>query len=189
MWLFDLLKSDHVCLGEKGCWIEVEVFIHLPDAEQSPHTPEKNNCILTETKQPSLELGPRETLSPSVWGLLYREQQQAWGRRVEELCLLLSGEVPEPGPLQVSSGQHRPLLLPQTSPPTSPALANRCTLVMAPLANRHLRSMRQVGLQDLLASFLTKPPKSHLVAGKAERWSLFCYVKTRLYGLFLKMSQ
>lgn len=106
-----------------------------------------------------------------------------------ELCLLLSGEVPEPGPLQVSSGQHRPLLLPQTSPPTSPALANGCTLVMAPLANRHLRSMRQVGLQDLLASFLTKPPKSHLVAGKAERWSLFCYVKTRLYGLFLKMSQ
>lgn len=38
-----------------------------------------------------------------------------------ELCLLLSGEVPGPGPLRVPSEQRRPLLLPQASPPTSPA--------------------------------------------------------------------
>lgn len=188
MWLFDLLKSDHVCLGEKGCWIEVEVFIHLPDAEQSPHTPEKNNCILTETKQPSLELGPRETLSPSVWGLLYREQQQAWGRRVENFVCFWVVRSPSQAPFRCLLGSTDPCCFHR--PVHRPALL---WLTGAPwwwhLWQTHLRSMRQVGLQDLLASFLTKPPKSHLVAGKAERWSLFCYVKTRLYGLFLKMSQ
>lgn len=176
MWLFDLLKSDRVCLGEKECRIEVEVFIHLPDAEQSPHTPEKNNCILTETKQPSLELGPRETLSPSVWGLLCREQQ-AWGLRVKNFVFTSeSGEVPGLGTPLRAFWVAQTFAGSTDGSPGQLSLAERWTLMMATFGKR-LRSMRQAGLQDLLASFLAKSPKSHLVAGNAERWSVFCYVE------------
>lgn len=83
----------------------MEIFIHLPDAEQSPHTPEKNNCILTETKQPSLELGPRETLSQSVAGAMAGQQSQelvlASGQFSPLLDLPLDGTE---GPGQVPGG-------------------------------------------------------------------------------------
>ena len=66
----------------------MEAFIHLPDAEQSPHTLEKNNCILTETKQP--EFGTWARGNFIFVSLILTLQGAAAGRRVpcQELCLL-----------------------------------------------------------------------------------------------------
>ena len=134
----------------------MEVFIHLPDAEQSRHTPEKNNCVLTETKQPSLELGPGETLSPAALRFTLQGAAAGGGAESRTCCLLPRGARCRGWVPAIAIWAAQTLVL-QT--------AHR-----APWTDRRLGSMRKVGRRDLLASSLVKSPKSHLVAGNARRW-------------------
>lgn len=72
-------------------------------------TPEKNNCVLTETKQPSLKLGPRETLSPAALRLTLQAAAAGRGRRVKNLLFASErGEVPGLGPRDCHLGSTDP---------------------------------------------------------------------------------